>query len=142
MSAKRSAATRWPLIMAAGASLVYAWIAAGLRPYTAPENVLVALPVVPVVLLAARRGPPRPDRTPQFEKSRPRRGAVVWVALLVALAAWELKALFSSPRRDHPTLSYLIDRIMSVHVGRTVIFICWLVLGAALALRATRAVSR
>ena len=32
----------------AGASVVHAWIAAGLRPYTAPENLLVALPMVPV----------------------------------------------------------------------------------------------
>ena len=116
--------------------LVYAWIAAGLRPYTAPENVLVALPMIPVVLLAARRGPPRPEST------RRQPGAIVWVALLVALAVWELNALLSSPRRDHPTLSYLIDRVMSVHVGRTVVFIGWLALGAWLALRATRAPSR
>jgi hypothetical protein len=67
---------------------------------------------------------------------------VLWITALVVLASWELLALFSSPRDDHPTLSYLADRIMSTHVGRSIIFLAWLLLGAALAVRPSRPVQR
>jgi hypothetical protein len=60
------------------------------------------------------------------------RGAGVWVALIVVVTAWELLALFSSQRDDHPTLSTITDR-MSTHPGRTVVFVVWLSAGAALA---------
>jgi hypothetical protein len=56
----------------------------------------------------------------------------VWAALLLAIAAWELLAFFSSPRRDHPTLSSIADRIMSVHAGRALVFAAWLALGATI----------
>jgi hypothetical protein len=131
------------MALAAGVVLAYAWIAAGLRPFTAPENLLVAMPIIPVVLLAARRNRSRPDATrPRLAASRHRRGAAVWVALAAGFAVWELSALFSSPRHDHPTLSSIADWIMSTHAGRAAVFICWLLLGAALALRPTRASQR
>ena len=106
---------------------------AGLRPFTDPENVLVALPIVAVVVLAARRGRSNPD--PAYRSAPAPHGAVVWAGLASAVAAWELIALFSSPREDHPTLSTIADWIMSVRVGRTVLVIVWLALGLALARR-------
>ena len=49
---------------------------------------------------------------------------------MVALAVgWELVALFSSPREEHPTLSTITDEIMSVHPGRALVFALWLALG-------------
>jgi hypothetical protein len=115
------------------ALVAYAWIAAGLRPFTHPEELLVALPVIPVVVLTARRG--RAEAAPGVPAAPDQAGAAVWAGLFVALIAWELIALFSSPRSDHPTMSSVADRIMSVHVGRTAVFAIWLVLGVALALR-------
>lgn len=124
------------------AVVVYAWIAAGLRPFTLPEYVLVALPMIPVVVLTARRVRPEPLDGPPPAEEGWHRAALLWLAVLLVLAAWELLAVLSSPREDHPTLSYLADRVMSVHVGRTVFFLGWLVLGAALALRPYRRARR
>jgi stearoyl-CoA desaturase (delta-9 desaturase) len=70
---------------------------------------------------SARHGPPDP-----------RRGAGGRAALLLAIAAWELLAFFSSPRRDHPTLSSIADRIMSVHAGRALVFAAWFALGVTI----------
>jgi hypothetical protein len=122
----------WLLVATAAAVLAYAWIAAGLRPFTSPEELLVALPVIPVVILTARRGQPAAGAV---HPSAARDGTIVWVGLVVALVGWELAALFSSPRSEHPTMSSITDRIMSVHVGRAGVFVLWLVLGGALALR-------
>jgi len=108
-------------------------VVAGLRPFTDPENILVALPILAVVVLAARQG--RSTSDPTNRSARARHGAVVWLGLVSAIAAWELIALFSSPRDDHPTMSSIADWIMSVRVGRTVLVIVWLALGVALARR-------
>lgn len=112
--------------------LVYAWIAAGLRPFTYPEDLAVALPVIPVLVATLFwRATPPPESSPATKPTE--RATVVWVALLVALVAWELAAYASTPRDDHPTLSSIADSIMSTHPGRTFVFALWLALGAALA---------
>jgi hypothetical protein len=139
----RRSTRRHVVLAGAIAALGYAWVVAGLRPFTLPENVLVALPMIPVVVLAARRrqaSPIEPMR-PLDTGSVPR-GAVVWLALFLAFAAWELLALFSSPRDDHPTLSSIADRIMSTHAGRTAVVFAWLAVGAALAVRPPPVVGR
>jgi hypothetical protein len=38
-------------IVGAFALIVYAWVVAGLRPFTDPENILVALPILAVLVL-------------------------------------------------------------------------------------------
>jgi hypothetical protein len=129
----RSLSPPWLALVGAIALIGYAWVVAGLRPFTDPENVLVALPIVAVVVLAARRGRSNPD--PPDRSAPAPHGAVVWAGLASAVAVWELIALFSSPREDHPTLSSIADWIMSVRVGRTVLVIVWLALGLALARR-------
>jgi len=142
MRPTRSGSPRWVAVVIVAVVLGYAWIAAGLRPFTTPENLLVAVPIIGVGLLAARRARTGPERPHLVDAPSRRRGSVVWVALAVGFAVWELNALFSSPRDDHPTLSSIADWIMSVHVGRAALFLCWLALGAALALRPTRPVDR
>jgi hypothetical protein len=133
MHRERASTAPWLTIAGGAVVLAYAWVAAGLLPFTRPEELLVALPVIPVVILTARRG--RAAAEPALGVSSEQGRAGVWVALLAALLAWELIALFSSPRSQHPTMSYLTDRIMSVHVGRTAVFLLWLLVGGALALR-------
>ncbi len=73
-----------------------------------------------------------PERTPAADPAQ--RGTAVWVMLLAVLIGWELLALFSSPRHDHPTMSSVADTIMSVHVGRAAMFAVWLAAGAGLAM--------
>jgi hypothetical protein len=122
--------------------VVYAWIAAALRPFTEPENLVVAVPIVAVGVMTARPIRSDPMATAARASAGWRRAALLWLAVVLVLATWELLALFSSPRDEHPTLSYLADRIMSTHVGRTVVFLVWLGLGAALAVRPWRPVRR
>jgi hypothetical protein len=119
--------------VAAVVGLVYSWIAAGARPFTTPENVMVAIPIAIALVLGARRGGEPAELTVTIPVGE-ERGTIVWVALLAALVGWELVALFSSPREDHPTLSSVADTIMSVHIGRAAVFALWLAAGAALAL--------
>jgi hypothetical protein len=158
----------WVVTATAVVAVAYSWIAGGLRPFTQPMNVAVAVPVVAVVVLVGLR--PRADRylerapigqadarvqEPQFPLVAPsapgrsgharayrrglsgqaRGGALMWVVLFGALAAWELTAFFSSPRHDHPTLSSIADTIMSTHPGRAGMFLAWLALGGVLAFR-------
>ena len=120
--------------VAAVVGLVYSWIAAGARPFTTPENVMVAIPIVVALVLGARRRGERVEPEPTVPMDPFERGTAVWVALLAALIGWELLALFSSPREEHPTLSSVADTIMSVHIGRAAMFALWLAAGAALAL--------
>jgi hypothetical protein len=129
---------RWWWVAAVVAGLVYAWIAAGFRAFTATENVMVAVPIAIVLVLAASHGSDRHATESVAVLDPPQRGAVVWVALLVVLVAWELLALFSSPREDHPTLSSVADTIMSVHIGRAAMVAVWLAAGAGLAMAGSR----
>jgi hypothetical protein len=124
------------VVIAVAIGLVYSWIAAGLLPFTKPEELMVALPVIPVAVLALfwRATPAAESATVGPDgASPPLRGTAVWVVLLGALVAWELAAYASTPRDDHPTLSSITDSIMSTHPGRAAVFALWLALGVALA---------
>jgi predicted PurR-regulated permease PerM len=124
---------RWttPVLATIAAALVYSWIAAGFRPFTWPMRVAVLVPVALALVVSWSR--PR-DRV---ERARDRvAGLMVWVTLLVLLLAWELIALFQSPRQDHPTLSSISDDVMSVHAGRAAMFAVWLAAGWVLFLKA------
>ena len=133
MHRERTSTAPWVIVTVTASVLAYAWIAAALRPFTLPEELLVALPMIPVIILTARRG--RSASEPRGLAPPEEGGAAVWVGLFAALIVWELVALFSSPRSEHPTMSSMTDRIMSVHVGRAGVFVLWLLLGGALALR-------
>jgi hypothetical protein len=110
------------------ASAVYAWVAAGQRPFTLAEEVMVAIPAAAVLMVAVIR--------PSWSRSDAARGSTgPWIVLAGVALAWELIAFFSSPRHDHPTMSTIADEIMSVHAGRAVVFFLWLALGWSLVTR-------
>ena len=125
---------RWGLFIVV--ILALSWVAAGLRPFTQPMNVAVAVPALIVVGLSWRWS--GLGKGADAERPAPA-GIAVWVTLLVLLTAWELAAYVSSPREAHPTLSSISDSLMSVHVGRAAAFLGWLVVGWALFLRPRRA---
>ena len=126
---------RGSTIFVVAAVAAYSWVAAGARPFTLPEDVLVAIPALIVLALAIRSsGNTRTDAT-----DSPSRGSVaVWVGLVVVATGWELAAVFSSPRSAHPTLSVIADDVMSVRPGRALVFVLWLALGWVL-VRGSRA---
>ena len=114
---------------------VYSWVAAGLRPFTLAEEVLVAIPALLVLVVAMRTSGPGRTGLPDT----PSRGSVaIWLGLVVIAAGWELNAYFSSPRSAHPTLSVIADDVMSVRPGRALVFALWLALGWVL-VRGSRA---
>jgi hypothetical protein len=114
---------RWLVALVVVGLAGYSWVAAGLRPFTIPEEVMVAIPALLVFAAAWRptREPP-PVRWSGVS-------VALWLGLVVIAVGWELLAYFSSPRHDHPTLSVIADEIMSVHPGRALLFLLWLVLG-------------
>jgi len=62
-----------------------------------------------------------------------RPGIAVWVALLAALAIWEIAAFEQHPRDQHPTLSSMTNTALTPEPVRAAAFIGWLALGTALA---------
>jgi hypothetical protein len=58
---------------------------------------------------------------------------IAWSATMTALTAWELLALFSHPRSDHPTISSLLETAMENHVPRFGVYLLWLWLGWVIA---------
>jgi hypothetical protein len=113
----------WRVVAAVAAALLYSWIASGLRPFTHPEAVAVAIPLV-VAGIAVLRIP-----RAAAGAAVPRTGTWVWGTLFVALVAWELISFRLSPRVDHPTLSSIADWAMSTHPGRFGMFAAWLTVG-------------
>ena len=61
-------------------------------------------------------------------------GVLAWSALFVAAGLWELGALLAQPSLRagsyaHPTISYLMDPILSEHIGRSIVLGVWLGIG-------------
>ena len=121
---------RGPAIVVA--VVAYSWVAAGRRPFTLSEELLVAFPAV--LCLAVAMWTPGTVRADPSDRSW-RGSAAVWLGLFAVTAAWELNAFFSSPRSAHPTLSVIADEIMSVQPGRALVFLLWLALGWVLVRR-------
>jgi hypothetical protein len=127
-TARRTRRVSWLAVAGVAATLVYAWIASGLRPFTHPEAVAVSIPLVVsgVALLRSQRRLAGGADAPEVHT---RRGAWVWAVLFIALVAWELISFRLSPRVDHPTLSSIADWVMSTHPGRFAVFAVWLGVG-------------
>ena len=115
--------SQWFVALVVIAAAVYSWIAAGFRPFTVTEEIMVAIPALAVFAVAWR--PSRAPATVQWSRA----SITCWLGLVALAVGWELLAYFSTPRHDHPTLSVIADEIMSVHAGRALMFLLWLALG-------------
>lgn len=123
-------ATRWPAaVLVAGAA--YALGAAATSPFTWPADVMTAVPAVALVVLAVVRWPARPQPLALPPEERALHPYRPWVALVVAVIAWELvEYLVRGSRAAHPTLSSMADAVDRHYAGRAVLFFAWLCLGA------------
>jgi hypothetical protein len=116
--------------------LAYGWWFTDRQPFTGGADLALLVPIVLLIGIAQtrrfrrRHEPPAPTgpRAPMFHFA-----VVVWSAIAAAVLAWELLALRSSPRSQHPTISSLVETIEQHHVGRIVLFLAWLWLGWTLA---------
>jgi hypothetical protein len=126
------------LAMVAAAAVTYAVVAGSFDRYTWPITAAVVLPGV-LVLAVAWPGPLWHRPVP----ARPRTlGTALWATVFVAAGLWELTALLMQPTLQggsysHPTISYLMDTVLSHQVGRSVTLLVWIALGAFLLTRIT-----
>ena len=112
------------------ALIVYVWVTGGFDRYTWPATVAVVIPAGAVVVLSWReplRARPAPGPLDGF-------GVLAWGAVFVAAGILELVSLLMQPSLRvssyaHPTLSYLMDPILSSHTGRSITLLVWLGLG-------------
>ena len=111
----------WRVAAVLVGGLAYSWIASGLRPFTHPQEIAVAIPLAVAGIAVLR------VRVDAGDASR--RGMWAWGALFAALVGWELVSYGLSPRVDHPTLSSMADWAMSTHPGRFGMFAAWLAVG-------------
>jgi hypothetical protein len=117
------------VVLAAGA-LTYVIGVGALQRYTWPITLAVVGPGAAGLLLAWR-GPLRPRPVPPPQG---RRSVAVWAAVFVAGGLWELAALLLQPTLEvgsyaHPTISYLMDGVLSSWSGRSITLAGWLALG-------------
>ena len=123
---------------ALAAAAVYALCAATTTPFTWAANVVTAVPIVVLAVLALARWPAHPEPLRLPEAQRVRHPYRPWVVLSAGVVAWELvEYLARGSRAAHPTLSSMLDALDRHYAGTAVLFFCWLCLGALIVQRGT-----
>ena len=127
------------IVVLAGYAL---WLAAT-TPFSSPANILTAIAIVAVVVMAIIRWPARPTRV-MIPEERPRHPYLGWVALVGLIVAWELVMyLVRGNRSSHPTLSSMADAFDRYNYGlKAVACFAWLWLGTAIVRAGTQTTSR
>ena len=127
----------WALPVVAAA---YALGAAATTAFTLQADVVTGLPIVALAVLVVARWPlrRRPPRRPAAARgNHPYRA---WGALVAAIIAWELAQYFARGSRSaHPTLSSMADALDRHYALKALAFFGWLVLGALIVFKGTRA---
>jgi amino acid transporter len=117
------------------AVLVWSWFASGVRTFTRPAEILTFVPAFAVLVLTLwprSRGTKRSLQRRRKDTPYSARGVAVWLALLVAVIGWEMFQLFSKPRERHPTISSLLNTLISTHPSRFAGYLLWLIAGGLL----------
>jgi hypothetical protein len=114
----------------------YALGAAATTPFTWAANVMTAIPIAVVGVLAVLRWPAHPDGPAGFvddARPRPKRPYLGWVVLLAVVVGWELvEYLRRGSRNAHPTLSSMADAFDAHYFLKAVAFLAWVWLGVAI----------
>ncbi len=117
------------------AGVAYAVVASFTTPFTLGAEVVTALPIglAAVVFGLRMRWPQRakgiPAGDPTAASASTGRWSLVWLGLAGSVVGWELFVYSQVPRHLHPTLSALIDAVDDSHLGKTLLFGLWLLLG-------------
>lgn len=116
--------------LAVAAVGVYAWVAAGLRPFTLPALVATLAGGLVAIAIGGRLPPSSPSG-----RGAPRRGFALWAGLAAATGLWQLQAFVQQPRAEHPTISSLTNDLLESHPSRAAAMAVWLAAAAWLARR-------
>jgi hypothetical protein len=120
-----------------GVAAAYALGAAATRPFTWPADVMTAVPIVLMAVLAVARWPAHPRPRPVADGTHP---YLPWLALVAVVVAWELATyLAHGPRGSHPTLSSMADALDHHYPLKALVFFGWLCLGASVLRLGTKA---
>ena len=117
----------WTALPAAAA---FAWAATSLRPFTGPALAVTLLTGVCILAIGTRLPPA--DAGGRVLGLGAARG---WLAVVLALAAWEWTAFVQLPRAENPTLSSLANEVFDSHLIRTACFMLWMAAGLGIARR-------
>jgi hypothetical protein len=109
-------------------ALGYAWLTAGLRPFTLPA-LAATLGGGLIAIMVGTRLPPTTGG------SATAGGRLPWAALAGAIALWELQSFLQHPRHQHPTVSSLTNSLLQSQPSRMVALLAWLAVGVWLARR-------
>lgn len=116
--------------------LAYGWWFTDREPFS-PGAFRALLVIVGVLIVAATVHRVRHASGARDAATREapafRAAVVVWSVLITALVAWELMALRSLPRHDHPTISSLVEGSEHHHLARLALYAAWIWLGWTLA---------
>lgn len=115
-----------------GAAVIGYSVLGGLtRPFTPTADAVTAVPLAVVAVAAAVQIRRRPLSS-GAPSAQPIRRVVPWIVIVAAITGWELYCFGSNPRSAYPTLSSLLDQLDSTHLGRSAVFVLWLLLGTYL----------
>jgi hypothetical protein len=132
-------APRWPLRNGhpvrdtlIGVTLVsYAWVLAGLAPFTMKSLLGVLLPGAVIGALAYGRPP---ERIPAPEKLDIT-GMSYWLIAVAVLFEWEASAYKDNSDPWHPALTTLINPLLGPHLVKSAAVLIWLLVGWGLVRR-------
>ncbi|HEY7431376.1 MAG TPA: hypothetical protein VH641_11665 [Streptosporangiaceae bacterium] len=111
--------------------VAYAWFIAGFEPFTTKSLVGVIIPGAVLGVIAYGRPPERiapPEQLDIF-------GMSYWMIILGALFEWEASAFRDNSLAWHPSLTDLVNPLLSTHVTKTLAIVLWLMAGWGLVKR-------
>lgn len=107
--------------------VAYSWLATGVTPFHSLSYVVIAIPTLLVLGLYVFVGTSA-ERQPGVSMSR----VAPWIAVLASAVILESVGLILGGHSSRvPTLSTLVDHVLSAHWLRCVLFLLWLVVGVA-----------
>jgi hypothetical protein len=115
-----------------GAGLIgYAWVLGGTSPFSLKSLLGVLLPGAVVGVIAYGRPP---ERIPPPE-SVDVTGFSLWIICLALLVEWEAAAVRDGSPHWHPSLTELVNPLITPHAIKSAAIIVWLLVGWALVKR-------
>lgn len=135
---------RRTLAVAVVVSAGYALGAAATTPFSLAADIMTAIPIVVITVVAIVSWPAHPDRSAVLtDEERPPHPYLAWVLLFAAIVGWELvEYLVRGSRSAHPTLSSMADAFDRHYLAKAIAFFAWLWLGVAIVRAGTPVASR
>ncbi len=111
--------------------VAYAWFDAGFEPFTTRALVGVIIPGTVLGVIAYGRPPERIPPPEQLDIL----GMSYWMIILGALFEWEASAVRDNSLPWHPSLTNLVDPLLSTHMTKSLAIVLWLMAGWGLVKR-------